>query len=166
MLQKFQQKLRSMVRVTRKGDPHWIPTGAEIVRVPVIGEVVTFRRAVYAAFVGKIDGGEDVRATCEVSQCVRPEHTAVGPCRGRMSRPLDLAPLQSLIKEAPPSNLRAMVAGASAVAAQDDAVKLRVMAAVDSGMTLSQTSSVLGIPLGVVVALRNGASAEDLLRSA
>ena len=146
MLRQFQDKLRAMCRVTRRGDPHWIPVKAEVVRVPVIGEVASLRRAVYAAFVGPIWAGEDVRPVCEVGACVRPDHIVVVPCKGRQSRGLDLSPL-SLAAVRP-----------RAVDPVESPMARRVRELLTSGLGVAQVASRVGVPVKFVVAANNGAA--------
>lgn len=70
----FHLKLEARVKRLRSEDQHWLLKGAKLVRVPSTGEVVTAKRALYAAFVGPIPGGHEVVPGCDNKRCVRPTH--------------------------------------------------------------------------------------------
>lgn len=88
----FHKKLESMCKISRRGDQHWIPEGPLLVRVPLKGgEVFTLKRAIYAAFVGKVPAGREPRTTCGLSACCAPTHLALFDSRSK-ARELDLQP--------------------------------------------------------------------------
>lgn len=91
----FQKKLKSFVRGTKSAQGHWFPeAGAPIaVRPPGLGELVTFKRALYAAYVGDIAEGMELRSTCGVPQCYCPDHQDQVPSRSGQGRPLSLPDL-------------------------------------------------------------------------
>jgi hypothetical protein len=85
MKTEFHKKLEGMVRITRP-EGHWFVTAGETVRLPsnVLADggskrqqIVTTKRAIYAAFVGTIPKGFEVVSTCEYKKCVAPDHQTV-----------------------------------------------------------------------------------------
>jgi hypothetical protein len=176
MLKEFQEKLRSACRVTRVSE-HWIPGSVETVRIPITGEIASLRRAVRAAFVGPLGGGEDVRSSCGIKACVAPDHSTVGPCRGRQSRPLNLSFLDSLpARTTSPKKVREKVAvpGKAGPSAPRRAVPAprdphtappleqgtiaQIKSALASGLGVAQVASRFGVPLRRVIAAHNGSA--------
>jgi hypothetical protein len=147
MLDKFKAKLRSMCRVTRGDECHWIPAKARIVRVPGTKEIVSLRRAIYASFVGPLFGGEDVVATCEVSGCLRPEHLATEPCSGATSKALDLSGVGKAKK------LAALFVVGQSVGTHAEVAAIKRL--LSQGLGVGEVAAMLGIPVGRVVAANN-----------
>lgn len=89
MITPFHKKLQEYCRISHRGDQHWILIGAETVRIPDTGEIVTVKRAIYASFVGDVPENMDVAVVCGVSQCAAPKHLSLAASR-RKARPLSL----------------------------------------------------------------------------
>jgi len=83
------KKIKSMCRFTRDGEGHWILQGSRTVWVPDVQEIVTTKRAAYAAFRAEIPEGMDVRADCGTFGCIAPDHAVLCPSR-RIARALSL----------------------------------------------------------------------------
>ncbi len=69
------QRLEAQCRILRKEPTHWILTGSSMIRLPN-RELVTTRRAIYAAWVGSIEAGEEIFAACGMRQCAAPHHAS------------------------------------------------------------------------------------------
>ena len=83
------RKILSMCYTTRDGSGHWILQGSRTVWVSETQEVVTTKRAAYAAFRGEIPEGMDVRADCGMPGCIAPSHAVLCEAR-RVARALSL----------------------------------------------------------------------------
>ena len=97
------RKILSMCFVTRDGNQHWILQGSRTVWVSETQEVVTTKRAAYAAFRGEVPEGLDVRAECRMPGCIAPEHAALCESR-RIARGLSLP--DQLLELAKPETFR------------------------------------------------------------
>lgn len=92
MKTKLHLRLEGMCRIQRNGAGHWIlGEKHKITRLPVEygGDMVTTKRAIYAAFVGPVDENEEVYAACGVHACAAPTHLATRVSR-RRSRAIGL----------------------------------------------------------------------------
>lgn len=77
------KRLESMCKKLRTSK-HWLVKDSHVVRIPSLGgEIVTTKRAIYAAFVGPIGEGEEVRTNCGVARCVAPDHLALTRARSK-----------------------------------------------------------------------------------
>jgi hypothetical protein len=97
------RKIKSMCYTTRDGSGHWILQGSRTVWVAETQEVVTTKRAAYAAFRGEIPGGMDVRSDCGMPGCISPGHAVLCESR-RVARPLSLP--DQLLELAKPEKFR------------------------------------------------------------
>ena len=82
-------KILSMCYTTRDGNGHWILQGSRTVWVAECQEVVTTKRAAFAAFRGEVPEGMDVRANCGMPGCIAPDHAVLCEAR-RVARSLSL----------------------------------------------------------------------------
>jgi hypothetical protein len=76
-------KIKSMCHTTRDGQGHWILTGSKTVWIAELAQVVTTKRAAYAAFKAEIPEGMDVRSACGVWGCIAPDHAELCEARRR-----------------------------------------------------------------------------------
>ena len=83
------RKILSMCFVTRDGNQHWILQGSRTVWIAECQEVVTTKRAAFAAFRGEVPEGMDVRADCGMPGCIAPDHAVLCEAR-RVARSLSL----------------------------------------------------------------------------
>lgn len=138
-----------MCRIGRV-EGHWTLVGSDCVRTPG-GEVVTTRRAIYAAFVGPIGRDQDVRATCWLDGCCAPDHLTLAPAR-RRANPLSM-----------PDQVRALHSyslprrGGQALPPKVTIeVVNRIKEMSRAGTRLPEIAAVVGIPIDQVVKARNG----------
>lgn len=148
------QKLRSMCEISRGDDSHWLIKGSKTIYIPELQEIVTTRRAIYAAFVGQVLENMDVVANCDMARCARPEHIIQAPSR-RKSRPLALpdqvASLESFTRGERANRLPQVLPRGMTIAAIR-----RVRHMVEDGNTLSQVAIGVGLAIGEVVKIVNG----------
>lgn len=87
----FQKKLLEFTWGRKAEQGHWFPKdGAPTtIKPPGLADIVTTKRAVYAAFLGPIPANVDLRSNCGARSCWCPWHQTLEQSR-RMSRPLEL----------------------------------------------------------------------------
>ena len=140
-----------MCKVTRGAGEgnHWLVVGCKTAWAPEICEVVTTKRAIYAAFVGPIPENMDVVSTCDVGGCVRPEHVGLAAAR-RASRALSL-----------PETLATLSRTGEEFAAVPGLLPKGVTA---RAVAMVKRMSTSGTPLAAV-SFATGLSAQDVARS-
>lgn len=90
------KKIKSLCFTSRDGQGHWILKGSRTVWASDVQQVVTTRRAAYAAFRAEIPEGMDVVASCDVKGCIAPDHASLREARAvarGLSLPEQLAAL-------------------------------------------------------------------------
>lgn len=75
MKTEFRQSLASRIYIAKKGG-HWSSRAGELITLPAYAgsEVVSIRRALYAARVTPLAADVDVQPKCGKNNCIRPEH--------------------------------------------------------------------------------------------
>lgn len=149
----FQKRLMSYIRGSKGG--HWIlENGPEVIRPPGYGEQLTIKRVIYAALWKDLAGGEELRAKCGVTRCVRPEHQSLGPCRSPFpTKPLSLPDMtyslsggRRKVEERPLNLVKGVSRG----------VLTKVKFLLDNGNSLRQVAAAVQLPISEVMKLRNG----------
>jgi hypothetical protein len=69
-------KLEKMITIQRKGPKHWLlkDEKKKHVTIPRTGEVVSVKKALYAAFRGEVPDKHDIRYACDHKYCINPHH--------------------------------------------------------------------------------------------
>ena len=83
------RKIKSMCSIDRSGAGHWMLVGCKTMWVSDVQDIVTTKRAAYAAFIGQIPEGQDVFAECGKTGCIAPAHAVLRRAR-RAARALEL----------------------------------------------------------------------------
>ncbi len=91
------QKLEKMCRRQIKPPHHWDLIGAINIRLPETRDVITTKRAIYAAYIGPIPAGKDLRTTCGDKKCVSPYHQELTESRRGDVRALSLPGLPEML---------------------------------------------------------------------
>ncbi len=85
------RRIKARCRISKRGEEHWILTGAAIMRIPELGnDAFTTKRVSYAAFIGPIGAGVEVYSACGMDQCIKPWHMGLRPARTASARALAL----------------------------------------------------------------------------
>jgi len=94
----FQKRLKSYVWGYKAVERHWFlkSDAPKLLRHPSTGEQVTTKRALYAAFVGDIPEGKDLRPGCGVSGCSSPHHQRLEDSRSGTARALHFPDLDGV----------------------------------------------------------------------
>lgn len=139
--------------MTRDGEGHWLLRGSRTVWAAELQEVVTTKRAAYAAFLGDVPEGVDVRANCGVPCCIAPGHATLCKSR-RIARALSLP--DQLIELAKPEVFRPLdppdYLPKGLTMEQVDLVKLLTK----EGNTISQVRNATQLPVHEIMKIRGG----------
>lgn len=147
------EKIRSMCHTTRDGEGHWILRGSKTIWIPEIQQVVTTKRAAYAAFRGEVPEGKDVRAGCGVSECVAPDHAVLCEARRaarKLSLPGQLLELAKPIVFKPPSPPGTLPPGLTLPLVE------QVKRLTARGNVIGQIRNATGLPVAEIVKIRGG----------
>ena len=153
-------KLEKMCRILRKEPKHWFIVGGNVVYVPEMREAVTTKRAIYAAFVGDIPEGMEVRATCEASHCAAPDHVHLVAARTK-ARPLSLSAHVDALKK--PSAFVAAEPAKVLPKGLDLDLIVKVKTLASGGSSMAQIKMTTKLEYALIAKIRNGGF-DELLR--
>lgn len=147
---KFQHRLKSYIWGERAKEGHWfLRSGTpRLVKPPNYGGAITIKRALYAAFLGDVEEGMELRARCGAEQCANPWHQLQEP--GRSPTPPKGVHLPDLFGEESDETPGTLPQGVkvSAVAA--------IKALGDAGSSLEHISAVVDLDKSTVMKARAG----------
>ena len=153
MLTNLHRKIKSMCVFPRKGPAHWILVGCRTSWISEIQEIVSTRRAAYAAFRGEVPEGMDVRSNCGVVPCICPDHAILTEsryCARALSLPGQLAALARPDAFCPPDQSGILPRGLTLAL-----VELVKFLSREKN-TLAQIATATGLARREIVAIRGG----------